>query len=346
LHVGIREMAYEIVEVAGVSSGEFFQPRMDFKTPEIVPDAIGNVVTDDIEQIINSETATKIRRSVIDGSFKYCDHVNCPLLVRGTLPRKNSPEVKFDPVLRIAIDEHKCEVESVRTLSFGYDLSCNLSCPSCRTEVIVQKFSEAGPARKSIDEKLAPLLPTLQRLFINSTGEFLVSKPSRLLLQAIDPTLCSELQIDILSNGTLFSETEWKKFSNIHGLVASVRISTDAASPETFEKVRRGGKWNIFWQNINFLGRLRRDNRIGELDLNFTYQLANFREMTTFVRMCEDIGADRAIFQRLFPAAAMTDAEYQERAVHRTDHPLHREFLEIMEDPSFKQPNVLGDFEF
>ena len=170
--------------------------------------------------------------------------------------------------------------------------------------------------------------------------------PSRRFLQAINRELCPELKIALISNGTLFSESEWRKFSNIHGMVCSVRISTDAAHPDTFEKLRRGAKWDRFFENLKFLGRLRASNEIGALQLAFTYQVANFREMKDFVALVEFVGADRALFELLYPnMSAMTETEYRGRAVHLIDHPDHQEFLEIIADPAFQQKNIKLDFE-
>jgi hypothetical protein len=209
---------------------------------------------------------------------------------------------------------------------------------------MIQKESSHSTERKTVDEKLRPVLPQLRTLYLNPAGEFLASRPSRRLLSAIDPQECADLQIDLISNGTLFSQVEWEKFSNVHGLVRSVRISIDAATAPTFETIRRGGKWSSFLENLRYVGRLRQAGQLPELYLAFTYQVGNFREMKDFVRLAEQVGADAATFQALQKTAAMTDDEYSERAVHRLDHPLYREFLDIIRDDIFRQLNVHHDF--
>jgi MoaA/NifB/PqqE/SkfB family radical SAM enzyme len=197
----------------------------------------------------------------------------------------------------------------------------------------------------SIVAKFVAVLPHLKVLVINGTGELLVSKPSRQLLHSIDPKLSPDLKITIISNGTLFSESEWNKFSNIHGLVSHVRISTDAASPATFEQLRRGAKWDKFLSNLTFIGRLRQTNAIEFFQLSFTCQVANFREMKQFVALVEAVGADLANFELLYPnRAAMTEAEYREKAVHLAGHPNYPEFLDVTADPIFRQRNVLAEF--
>ena len=309
------------------------------------PVSLGNVVSQDVEAVLNSTNARKIRQSVLDGSFRYCNHVGCSVMVRDELPKKTDPAILADPVMSSAVAQGETRTESVRDLTFALDYTCNLSCPSCRTERMIQKESAHSAERSTVDEKLRPLLPHIQTLYLNPAGEFLASRPSRRLLSSIDPQECPNLRIDLISNGTLFSEPEWQKFSNVHGLVRSVRISVDAASAPTFETIRRGGKWPGFLDNVRYVGRLRKDGQLKEFYLAFTYQVGNFREMKDFVALAEDVGADVATFQALQKTEAMTDAEYFERAVHRLDHPLYGEFLQIIADDVFEKSNVHTDFD-
>jgi hypothetical protein len=311
----------------------------------LVPMSIGNLEKDvDVPSIWNSSNVRKIRESVVDGTFRYCNHLDCAVMNRNTLPQKDSPQIRNDPVMRAAIDHGQTDVDSIRLLYFGYDSSCNLSCPSCRREIIMEK--DSAPRRKAIEEKIKPMLPKIESIFLNSCCEFLVSKPSRNLLLSINPETCPDLKIDLISNGTLFSEAEWAKFANAHSQIRTIRISMDAARPHTFETVRRGGRWPIFFENIKFIARLRSDRRIENLTFSFTYQLANFREMPEFIVLCEELGVDYARFEHLVQTDAMSDAEYAAAAVHEPSHPLYGEFLSIIQSPIFRRPTADCDFRF
>jgi iron-sulfur cluster protein len=306
----------------------------------LVPNHIGNFAAQAVPEIINSEVAIDFRQSVLDGSYRYCDHLHCKLMINNALPRKNSLEVMSDPVMRAAVEQGRTRVDSIPTLYFSYDISWNLSCPSCRRDVIIENL------QNTVASKVLALLPRVSHLLF-SGGEAFFSKPARKLLRAIDPTACPELKITIISNGTLLSEAEWEKFSHLSGMIHCLRISTDAARPETFEILRRRGRWTRFYKNLQFLGRLRAANDIKFLTMSFTYQVANFREMKAFIRLVESVGADCAIFEVLYPNfEAMTESEYLERAVHRIEHPDHKEFLEIIADSIFRQNNVNADFEY
>jgi MoaA/NifB/PqqE/SkfB family radical SAM enzyme len=161
----------------------------------------------------------------------------------------------------------------------------------------------------------------------------------------INDERCPELRLDIISNGTLFTEDEWNKFPGIHNKVRSVRISIDAARKETFEKLRRLGKYEPFLRNMEFLSRLRTGGTIPQLKFSFTYQLDNFREMCAFVEFCERMNADFAIFERL-QKLALTGEEFKDKAVHQPSHPLYREFIDVVRDPIFRAKRVWHDFDF
>ena len=280
---------------------------------------------------------------MLDGSFKYCNHLECGALIQGCLPDK--AEVK-DSVLRAAIDQNKLEVDEVDQILFAFDQSCNLSCPSCRRERIIEKPSLNQAKAEVVEKKLLPLLKNLKTLDINPAGEVFLSKPSRRILEMVSRDACPDLQIHIISNGTLFTEKEWLKFPNLKGMIFSIRISTDAATKATFESLRRLALWEPFLENMQFLARLRESGDIPQLKFSFTYQLDNFREMIPFVEFAKGFNCDFVIFERLQNLGAFTWQEFRERAVHLSDHPLHEEFLTIVGNPIFAEPAVWHDFDW
>ncbi len=308
-----------------------------------LPTSIGDLMTDGVDQILNSEMAKKIRASMLDGSYKYCNHLECAALIQGYLPDKAGVT---NPVLRAAIDENRLEVDKVDQILFAFDQSCNLSCPSCRRELIVEKPSLNQAKADVVEQKLLPLLKNLKLLDINPAGEVFSSKPSRRILQLVNRHDCPDLVVDLISNGTLFTEKEWLKFPNLNGMVRSVRISVDGATKETFENLRRLGVWEIFIKNMEFLARLRKAGEIARLKFSFTYQLGNFLEMVAFVDFAKSFNCDYVIFERLQNLGAFAWDEFRERGVHLTEHPLHHQFLKIISNPIFSQPIVWHDFEW
>lgn len=307
-----------------------------------LPTSIGQFLTDPVEGIINSAKAQEIRKSVVDGSYKYCNHLECARMIQGTLPKREDVE-KTRIGDAMARPDHR--VDGVEVLIYAFDKSCNLSCPSCRRELITEKASTSIEKVRAVEEKLPLLLPTLRVLEINASGELFASKSSRKVLELIDDERCPNLKLEIISNGTLFSENEWNKFPTIHDKIWSVRISTDAACKATFEKLRRPAKYESFMENIRFLRGLRARGTIPELKFSFTYQLDNFREMREFIDFCDEMNADFVLFERLLNIA-FSHQEYRQKAVHYPDHPRHEEFLKIIRDPIFRTWRVWHDFDY
>lgn len=306
-----------------------------------LPTSIGNIESDSLDNILNSNRAKAIRKTMTDGTYKYCNHLECVHLAQNVIPPRAT---LHDPVIDHAIANDDFGVTHVDNMLFSYDQSCNLACPSCRRERIIEKPSQNEEKARIMETKLMPLLSGLKHLEINVAGEVFVSKPSRKILSMISQETCPDLKIDMISNGMLFNETEWKKFPGIHGKVSGVRISIDGARKETFEKLRRFGIHEVLLENLAFLQRLRKEKSIGGLTFSFTYQLDNFREMEEFIHFGRSFGADKIIFEPLQNVGAFTAEEYLERAVHRADHPLFPEFLAMIRRPIFKAVGIQHDF--
>jgi hypothetical protein len=308
-----------------------------------LPTSIGDFQRDSVPEILNSPAALKIRRSVTDGTYKYCNHLECGAMTQGTLARF---EELTDARARKAVETGDHHVDGVENVLFAFDQSCNLSCPSCRQEMIIERVSKSDEKARAVEEKLLPLLPRIKVLNLNPAGELFASKPSRKLLELINDERCPDLLIDIISNGTLFSETEWNKFPGVHNKVRSVRISVDAAHKSTFEKLRRLGQHDIFVRNMGFLSGLRAKGTIPELKFSFTYQRDNFLEMPDFVAFCREMNCDFVIFERLQNLGAFTGDEYRQRAVHSRDHASYGQFIDVIRQPIFRQQSVWHDFDY
>lgn len=86
-------------------------------------------------ELWNSRTARKIRTSILDGSFRFCNHDYCGFIKRGVLQRQD--EIS-EPYYRRIIDEKiTCLDRGPSTINMSYDKSCNLSCLSCRSESVL-----------------------------------------------------------------------------------------------------------------------------------------------------------------------------------------------------------------
>jgi hypothetical protein len=319
-----------------------------------LPTPMGNVFDGGTNRdILNSEVARDIRRSVLDGSFKYCSHSDCELIVNNKLPLKRDYVGKdYDDndfhvpavVLEAAFAGTSFDIDNVSFLTFCLDQTCNLSCPSCRADVITIKGEARDRLYDVTERAVLPMLRGARRAMINPAGEAFVSRPSRRLLAGLSEPGYENVVVDIITNGTVCNEEEWDKFSHLYGRIHFVRVSMDAATKGTFERLRRGAHFETVVANLRNIANMRRDKKVSHFTLSFTYQRDNVHEMQQFIAFGKEIGVSALIFERLQAIpGAMTADEFRDRAVHLIDHPLHAEFLRQAKAVK-KEPMVYIDY--
>jgi hypothetical protein len=298
----------------------------------------GNVLTDSVSalDIFKNNRSVAARQSMLDGSFKFCDLVKCPFFANDNLPKKEEAHTRGENTKR-ALQGESLVHDYPSYVLLAFDQSCNLSCPSCRSHVITEKLEMQTKKEELIGSSIAPLLKQAKVLQINPAGELFVSRPLRRLLSKLNKADYPDLRLSIISNGMLLNQREWDKFPGIHDMVEAIRVSTDGATKSTFEKLRRGGRWEIFCDNLKFMAGLKDRNTISFFALSFTYQIDNFREMPAFVDMCEELTPSvSVIFEKLENWGTFDPEDYKRMAVHKSDHPLHEEFLAIISQPKMK----------
>ena len=283
----------------------------------------------------NGAAAREIRRSIHDGEFTYCSRMLCSDIVADRLPKRN--EIK-DPKLRDIIANRRMTIDDYPSeVMLAHDVSCNLACPSCRTEILVEKRRAQDAFDQYIDQTIMPLMEnTKVRLHLSGDGDPIASKHYRRLLQKLDPSRHAAVDVALHSNGILFTHAEWLKLAHVHSMINSVGISIDAAEKATYEDLRRPGKWDVIIQNMEFIANLRRTGEISFLSIQFVVQKKNFEQMPAFVELGRRWSVDRIYFSRLFPTIHATTAqpdEYRNNDVCEADHPDHERFLEVLENP-------------
>ena len=116
-----------------------------------LPTSIGNFINDPIDDVLNSEKAQHLRRSVTDGSYQYCNHLECASMIHDRLvPRTETADADIEH----AIEFQDFRVKRVEQVLFALDQSCNLSCPSCRREQIMEKASDSAEKAEAVELKL------------------------------------------------------------------------------------------------------------------------------------------------------------------------------------------------
>ena len=99
-------------------------------------------------------------------------------------------------------------------------------------------------------------------------------------------------KIGIYSNGMLIDDE--KAHELIDCGLTEIDISIDAARPDTYKRVRRGGKLEILHENIARLMRVKREARarFPRVGLNFVMLNANEGELVPFIEQAAGFGVD------------------------------------------------------
>jgi MoaA/NifB/PqqE/SkfB family radical SAM enzyme len=306
-----------------------------------LPDIIGNINEEDIQDIFDSDKARKLRRSIIDGSFKYCNHQLCPHLVNNDLPEKKD----------MVGGRYKTEEASFPVFfNFCNDASCNLSCPSCRISKHNLLKGKIYKQKKITNDKIIEYVLKNAKenpnyniyLHITGSGDPFASRIYREFLFGFDGRKTPNIKINLQTNGVMFSHVYWKRMYKCQENICSVQVSFDAATSDTYSITRRDGDWDSLLQNYAFLSALRINNKISSLRADFVVQDYNYREMPDFAESVFYIGqgTDNIVFQKIVNWGTYSEEEFKERDICNIEHPEHDDFLEILRDDRLREPRI------
>ncbi len=308
--------------------------------PSWLPVELGNVKKNSIKEIWNNKTLQELRESIHDGSFRFCNKELCPDIAMGTLPDKE--DIK-DPYLKDIIENEKTVVsKGPRTLNFSNDRTCNIQCPSCRSELIVNNSGPQYEKAKEIHDRVwYECLDDLKLAIFSSTGDPFASKISRQQLLNLNGEDYPHLAIQLNTNGILLTPEMLGSLKKIHKNIKRIFISLDAASESVYNITRKGGDFKKVIANIKHLVQVKKEEGLDwHLQLDFVVQNENYFEMATFVELGLEQGVDIVYFQRIVDWRTYGLMGFSKHAVWKKNHPNYHHFLSTLENPIFRHPIV------
>lgn len=164
---------------------------------------------------------------------------------------------------------------------------CNLKCVMCPR--VKPDWDLDGFIHEAILRKIEPFLPCAQHLQLHGLGEPLLSPAFWQILELIreNGIVFSEVN----SNGLLLDDDRIQRL--VDSDLSLINISLDAATPETYRRIR-GGDFTRAVENIRWLRRRRDDGgrRRPLIVINMTLMVENIRELPAFVELACDLGVD------------------------------------------------------
>lgn len=308
----------------------------------------GDLADAEWEDVWNSQAAEEVRASIHDGSFRHCNKMGCPAIQSGTLPTREAAAAQWPAFAGLIAERETRMPRGPEDVNLSYDLTCNLSCPSCRT----QKIAADAQTRQRYDamqeRAVLPMLRDARTVLITGSGDPFASKNFRRLMERLTPEDYPDLKFKVMTNGMLFTPREWARFPALHRRTHYLQISLDGASKETHELLRRGSRWEVMQENLRFAADLHADGLVERLFLTFTVQAENFHEMGDMVSLADALGATGVYFGKITNWGTFSPQVYAAKAVFLPTHPRHRDFLAAMADPRLRSPkanlNNLVDF--
>lgn len=303
--------------------------------------SVGNLNTaKNLDEIWNSKSIQRIRKSILNGDFTFCNRLKCHRIVYNGLIERNFIK---DAYLQKIISKKKTVLdEGPRTIMFGNETTCNLLCPSCRDNPILLSDKEYQRLYLQRDTIIIPFLKKMKgRIVLSCVGDPFASPYYWSILDQLNPTDFPKLKVHILTNAIGFTRDFWEKNTSLHSMIESVRVSIDAATQEVYEKLRKPAKWSTLMENLSLIADLRKQNIITNFQMNFVIQRENFRELINFINWGLNIGADTIATMRLCNYKLHNAEQFMWDDVMNPQNDHYHELSEIMHHPLLSHEKIL-----
>ena len=278
-----------------------------------LPQSVGNLHIQPLEDILNSNVANEPRNSIADGSYRYCNTKRCSyFLAKGTQHlhfKKTLPDRQIKNI-RLAIDD-----------------SCNLSCPSCRTHQIFERDKFQLRKKYKLADRIIEYVQSQKHninIHVGSDGDPFASLVYRYFIKQAKEL--PNVRFSIHTNGLLIKKM-YHRHVELFERLDILNISMDGASKETYETLRRGGSYEKIIENLQFIKML---DRTFVTKIHMVVQEKNFREMIDFIGLARSYDIDRIIFNRI--EDWNTDTEFSRNNIFAAGHPLHGEVRKMLDD--------------
>ena len=304
--------------------------------PNWSPVVVGNVFESSMTQIWQGERAQAQRRSILDGSYRYCNWDTCSLIRNNRLEQRTEASVA-----QLVKRAESCTPETVH---FVVDESCNLSCPSCR----MQRLAQLAPAERDrgyqaitrvLDCMFAEPHAEHKTLSMDGSGEIFSSELYRRLFETHAvfnrSDLWPNLRFRLTTNGTMMTAKIQRRYVHIMNRLEQLEVSVDAGDPESYAKVRVGGRWDLLWENLRcFHDSILVRQPHTTWRWNIIMQKNNYKSLPDLINIANTFERKPMInMTAVLNWGTWTEEEYLDHAVHLPQHPKHKKYTKIMNSP-------------
>jgi len=313
-----------------------------------LPQFAGNVLTDSTHDIINNSKRKEIQDKMYEGNFEFCND-QCPRLSNLLSGSSNHYGIFKKEDLASSLDSIPMHI------SFSYDESCNLQCPSCRNTLIMHDPNNpddiSGQKVRQVHEKVKTLVTDVINqykkviLTITGSGDAFASPIFwEYLLELADSGIPEHVMIILKTNGIMMTEENLNKIKSLWKHIYIIDVSVDAATEEVYKIVRKNGNFKRLKNNLDILDRLICNGSFPNLtnwQTNMIVQKDNYKELKQFCEWQLSYKSKPKIWTNLIAQWGHISSErFKGIAIWQAGHPERQDLVEILEDPIFKNPQI------
>jgi MoaA/NifB/PqqE/SkfB family radical SAM enzyme len=299
-----------------------------------VKKSIGNILDlNSKEEFSDLFSDNIMKNSILDGSYRLCNSTSCADLQDNILLGKK----KY--IFEESIDN--LSQHNLKEILFQADLSCNLQCPTCRDNIIINKNNAKTEKLKKILQKLEKYVfedaKDIIYVRIVGNGELFASHTMLPWFLNFDFKKYPNIKFDIHTNATLISRYEDYLLS-IADKIRRIEVSTDAANSETYKIVRKGGDWNDLLNGMETIKKLRSINDEIYLNNSFVVSALNYKDIPDFIQFAKKYDSFIMFYKVL--RWTMSEEKFNSLNIFSPKHPLHIELLNILKTIDFQSKNM------
>jgi len=176
---------------------------------------------------------------------------------------------------------------------------CNLRCEMCPI-IVDPRYQPAsgrpGLLAAEVFDRLEPVFSTLTRAYLFGLGEPVLHPD---LVPMTERLTAAGVEVWITTNATLIDDEIAESLSRA-GL-HRITVSIDGATPETYERIRKRGKFADVVRGLRALGDARRRHGKPLLHLSLVGMASNLAELPDLVDLCAEVGGDGVFLEGLYP---------------------------------------------
>ena len=222
------------------------------------------------------------------------------------------------------------------SVTFAHDRSCNLACPSCRKDFFKTEGKDREQTYKIQELIMGEPLCDTHEIYITNSGDAFGADVFRDLLKMINKKDFPNLHtLHLHTNAISWTKNHWNELSNLHDIPRlTCHISIDACTKETYEVVRKGGKWETLQRNLKFI--FEDIPNLKFIRASLVVSDLNYREMAGFVSMIDNFSYNshavvEAEFGKWNDWGVSTEEIVKQRRIFKPNHPEYELFLKEYE---------------